>query len=346
MTKFKKAVFLTGAAARISQEVAMFDKLMESESIKLTISEKDTILGGFSSGSLNLAALNACFREFSPLDWKEYYQKQVLFPLKNEDVYTRNKKFPHIPIFDTTPLRITLNEFLKTTKMFMVRNLNFYSYVMTFVDRKGDDKKGNKKFETLWACSKDKLQENLNLSDLLMSSTAIPVAFPSQEIHCVEGETDFPIRKYYDGGTGGTFKRFEEYFGKLILENGQLDEMFIISPMREKSVDELNTVAKSIFINGEIDDDEGSLKNFLSKISMKTFMKFLVNLQEWGNEHFPVAKKIYVCIPEMPENFHILDFNNEEEQYNTVCDWVNENQDKLAIPLSDFIVSHEEYIKE
>ena len=57
--KLKTAVLLTGAAARISQEVAMLDQLRDKKG--LVLSQDETLLTGFSSGSLNLAAINACF---------------------------------------------------------------------------------------------------------------------------------------------------------------------------------------------------------------------------------------------------------------------------------------------
>jgi len=62
--KLTTAVLITGAAARISQEVAMFDKLRDPKfrgDKALKVSQGDTLLAGFSSGSLNLAAINACF---------------------------------------------------------------------------------------------------------------------------------------------------------------------------------------------------------------------------------------------------------------------------------------------
>ncbi len=61
--KLKTAVLLTGAAARISQEVAMLDKLMDPKGCGLKISQDDTLVAGFSSGSLNLAAINACLAQ-------------------------------------------------------------------------------------------------------------------------------------------------------------------------------------------------------------------------------------------------------------------------------------------
>jgi hypothetical protein len=111
-----KAVLLTGAAARISQEVAILDQLMDWKEppvngLPLTLSQDDTLLAGFSSGSLNLAAINACFSTGSSLDWDTYYKQTVLFPLRNKDVYKINWPL-QIPLLSTDPLRITLTNFL------------------------------------------------------------------------------------------------------------------------------------------------------------------------------------------------------------------------------------------
>ncbi len=331
---------LTGAAARISQEVALFDKLREPRYQNLTLSEDDTLLCGFSSGSLNLAAINACFRKKDPCSWDNYYKESVLFPLTSSQVFNA---FPilHLPIYSTHPLRDTLEDFLRNTQMTYTRDLLFQSYILTMADRTRDERSDQKKWETLWACSRNPMQENLYLADLLMSSTAIPVAFPSQEIYGKPGSTtDFPTRKFYDGGTGGTFARFEDYLGSLILQNGPLDELYIISPMREKSEEEIHLEFNHLFSGLEALEIK-QFKDFLSSISMKTFMKFLVALQQWGQQHFPMAKHCYVCIPEMESNFKILDFDNEKPQYQAVCKWVDQHPDRLAIPLDQFIKSHQ-----
>ena len=64
--KITTAILVTGAAARISQEVACIDKLIENKG--LVINEDNTMLAGFSSGSLNLLAMNACFRNDNPFE--------------------------------------------------------------------------------------------------------------------------------------------------------------------------------------------------------------------------------------------------------------------------------------
>lgn len=342
MTHLKKAILLTGAAARISQEVAIFDKLQERSVNPLSISEQDTVIAGFSSGSLNLMALNACFRDDKPLDWKSYYQEKILFTLNNKDVF-KNRKIPFIPLKDTTPLRKTLNRVLSDTNQQLVKDLSFESYILTMLKRKGKDKKHKNNKETLWACSKDALHEYLQLSDVLMSSTAIPVVFPSQKIHCTKGHnTDFPKKKYRDGGTRGTFVNFKKHLGKRVQEQGAFEELYVISPMRESSDEEIRNMENSV-LNDHHNFEKPKLKGFLSHISMKTFMKFLVKLNDWKYEGKAMAKHIYVCIPEMESNYPILDFDHEKEQYQTVCNWINKHPQNLAIPLQEFINDHKKY---
>ena len=125
--KLTNAVMVTGAAARISQEVACIDKLIQQG---LTLNEDSTMLAGFSSGSLNLLALNACFRNDNPISWEVDYKQNTLWTLTDEKVYTSNGV--HIPLFDTAPLRATLNTFLGKMGASTFGDLPFDSYVLTF----------------------------------------------------------------------------------------------------------------------------------------------------------------------------------------------------------------------
>ena len=86
--KLTNAVMVTGAAARISQEVACIDKLIQDG---LNINEDSTMLAGFSSGSLNLLALNACFRNDNPISWEVDYKQNTLWTLTDEKVYTKKR---------------------------------------------------------------------------------------------------------------------------------------------------------------------------------------------------------------------------------------------------------------
>ena len=322
----KTAVLLTGAAARISQEVALFDRLRKDSG--LTVKQDETLLAGFSSGSLNLAAINACFRATDPLDWETYYKQGLLFPLTNEEVY----KITRLPL-DTSPLRVTLQNFLDAMNCHRVGDLPFYSYILTFSYAAP--------WETLWACSRDDMQYYLNLTDMFMASTAIPLVFPSQEIHCEEGyNTDFPGGRYADGGTGGTFKRFGDYLGEYVSQNEPFKDIFIISPMRQTAKEEKDSI--SSFLH-EDDKSEGlidELNNIFETISMRGFVKFLKLLNKARYNGKPIAENIYVSIPFMTENYPIMNFDLQEEQYNAVDAWITDNPDRLAIPINDFLIEY------
>jgi patatin-like phospholipase/acyl hydrolase len=326
----KTAIFLTGAAARISQEVAMLDKLIEH--CGLSIKQDKTLLAGFSSGSLNLAAINGAFSNNPAFDWKTYYKEQVLFPLTNDQVY---KLFPSdhklFPLLDTSPLRATLNNFLAKMNATIEGDLPFNSYVLTLSYRR---------FSTQWAHSRNCIDKNLNLSDLFMASTAIPLLFPVQTIASTKPKwLQFPGGRFADGGTRGTFDGFEEELNQFFNENEALDDMYIISPMREKSATEGDDLGKEILDTVSDKFDLSKVKDFISNISLNTFLKFLEKLQTWNATNAKI-KNIYVSIPSMEKNFFILNFNKEEEQYNAVTAWVEDNKDRLAVPLQQYLSEH------
>ncbi|MCK9205481.1 MAG: hypothetical protein M0P66_00070 [Salinivirgaceae bacterium] len=323
----KTAVFLTGAAARISQEVALLDQLMAQKG--LTLSQDQTLLAGFSSGSLNLAAINACFSKGSKLGWDKYYKQSVLFPLRNSQVY----KVKLLP-FDTNPLRDTVTTFVKNMDCQWMGDLPFHSYILTF---------SWKEMETLWACSRDDNQKAINLVDMFMASTAIPVLFPSQEIHCQPGKTsNFPDGRFADGGTGGTFKQFEHYLGTYVAANGPFDKLYIISPMREKADKESRLMKAFLKAEHKGGIDFAKLDDHLGNISLNTFLKFCERLNNWSFNGKPMANEIYVSIPQMKRNFNILNFNRQQKQYETVGQWIKDHPEKLAIPIQEYLDEHKE----
>lgn len=311
------AILLTGAAARISQEVAMIDLLRHEKG--LLIDEDQTYLAGFSSGSLNLLAINACFRKNNPLSWDDYYKGDVLKNLTNDDVYIKT----HPVHWDTRPLRKTIGAFLKTMGVRKVSDLVFQSNVLVFcVD----------KLKTIWVDCKKKKHNNVCLCDLLMSSTAIPVIFPAQRINGIdELPTGLPDSSFKDGGTGGTFKRAKKNMRKFTRKNGAFSELFLISPMREangqNSIPCMYEAASNEFAD---------MKDFLGNISMGGFIRFLEKLNKANNKK-QIAEKIWVSIPELSKNFDILDFTGQIEKYEAVIDWGIKNPGKIAIELATYL---------
>ena len=325
----KNALFLTGAAARISQEVACVDQLIEKKG--LTFSEDDTVLAGFSSGSLNLLAINVCFRNTNPLSWDDFYKKEILWKLSNDKVYTKNDF--GIPIFNTSPLRKTLNSFLSSGDIKWMGNLDFESYVLTFSDRH---------LATEWAVNFGaKNQSALNASDLFMASTAIPVVFPNQEIEDNDSANrNFPNGHFSDGGTGGQFKNFEDHIGKYVLNNGPFETLHIVSPMREEGEAELKQLHEGLHGSSFKELEKEELGRLASYLSFSSFLKFLESIQEWEKENGPIANEVFVSIPRLDQNFGILDFDVEQQQYQSVVDWLNRNPEELAVPLNEFVAKH------
>jgi hypothetical protein len=234
--------------------------------------------------------------------------------------------------FDTSPLRKTIQKFLDNMHCQKVGDLAFYSYILTFSWRR---------LETLWACSQNANQFYINLTDMFMASTAIPVLFPSQKIRCEEGhQMDFPDGQFADGGTGGTFKRFEDYIGEYVSQNGPFDTLYVISPMRETAEKERKAIMDFLKENNKASADSIQINDQLENISMNTFLKFLKKMDEWNYNNQPMAKEMYVCIPEMAKNFSILNFDKQKEQYDAVTKWIAANPNKLAIPLKQFLNDH------
>lgn len=316
--KMTKCLMLTGAGARISQEVALVDLLIEKKGFQ--ISQDDTLLAGFSSGGLNLMAINGCFRNEDPKSWETFYKEGTLWPLKTSDVYTPNHG--KLPLYDTAPLRNTLNKFLADIGVNTMGDLPFNSFVLTYSERQ---------FATKWANNfLSKNNQTLNASDLFLSSASIPFVFGHQEI-ANEGEPrNFPKGKFNDGGTIGQFKRFGEHIGDYVLENGAFETLHIVSPMREAPAEpELSKMGHNHL-----------LKEFEANMLFKAFYKFLVAMQQWQESNGPLANTVQVSIPRMDHNFPMLKFGDQQAQYNRVIEWAEDNPEDFAVPLDEFIEKH------
>jgi len=321
----KNALLLTGAAARISQEVAILDKLIEYRGLELN--PESTLLAGFSSGALNIAAINACFRTNVPLNWDDYYKEEVLFKVKNKDVFQKIKFVP----LDTKPLRKTVDRFLSDAQQHLLGDLTFPSYILAFSYRR---------LRTLWAGSHKPGHQDILLSDLLMATTAIPIIFPDQTIGSDEGSLHkFTQGSFADGGTGGSFKQFEKHLRNYRKQNQILDQLFIISPMREVTHEDYqdlyNMMPSFEMLKLNIKDIK-LLRVFLGMISQNGFDTFIKRFYKW-NLKKPVAKKIWVCIPDLEKNYPIMNFDLQKEQYQAVCQWIDQNKESFAVPIETYM---------
>jgi hypothetical protein len=321
----KNAILLTGAAARISQEVALIDKLIELKGLELK--PDNTMLAGFSSGAINIAAINACFNNKSPLSWNNYFKNEVLFRVKTINVFTRNKFIP----VNTTPLRELLTDFLSKAQIRQLDDCPFDSYILAF---------SVWRLSTIWASNKYNRHNGINMVDLLMASSAIPIIFPDQNIGSYTKRTKRFLRdSFFDGGTGGSFKRFERHLRMYVKQNGSFEKLYIISPMREVSsedYEELNKLIPTSDIFRFNFKDLKILKLFLDMISQNGFDTFIKRFHKWILKN-KIADEYFVCIPSIDENYPLLNFDKQKKQYDAVCKWVDENPSKLAIPINEYV---------
>lgn len=320
----EQGILLTGAAARISQEVALLDGLGKQEGLK--IDHSTTYLAGFSSGSLNVAAINGCFGPEAKLNWDMDYKEGILFPLENSQVFKRGFKLP----WDTSPLRKTLEGFLDSehADLHTMKDLSFHSHILAY---------SSKNKTTCWADSLNSVNRNILLADLLMASTAIPILFPPQEIHAEPEPTGLPSGEYMDGGTRGIFDGFETVLKSLTQSQGPFDNLYIISPMR---YDESTEVELNQHLLPEIFDDKSleELKLTFGSISQAMFVRFLKKLKtfnEGSGTH--VADNVYVSIPSLSKNFPLLDFNQQKAQYSATMDWIDAHPSQLATSLDEYL---------
>lgn len=321
----KNALFLTGAAARISQEVAIIDKLIEKNG--LVIDAETTMLAGFSSGALNIGAINSCFRKEHPLSWDDYFKNEILFNIKTVDIYTRQKFIP----VNTKPLRQLLKNFLNNASIERIDDCTFDSYILAFSFRR---------LTTIWLSNVYNRNQSIDFTDLLMATSAIPFIFPDQTISNLDKrKAKFTRGRYVDGGTGGSFKRFEKHLKKYVRQHGQLGNIYIISPMREISSEdfsEMNKLVPSTDLFKLDIKDFKILKVFLDMISQNGFDTFIKKFHRWIKKN-NIAENIYVCIPQLENNFPLLNFDRQKSQYLAVCKWADENPDRLAIPIEEYV---------
>lgn len=342
----KNAILLTGAAARITQEVALLDKLVDK--FKLDINPDTTVLAGFSSGALNISGINGCFRKKNPVSWNEYFKKEVLFPIKTEEIYIKEKILP----LNNNPLRSKIEKYLNTIECSTFKNFEFETFILIF---------SILGLKTVWTHNLEAKYENASLLDLLMASSAIPIVFPEQEIknlekqlpELIQANIDKPIishvaekaiqsellTKYTDGGTAGSFKNFETEFGQYISQNGIFDKVFVISPMREISTKDWDTLNEFLPTHNLIDLDLKEfvlLKQFLGMISMNGFDRFVKQFQKWTKKN-KIANEIYISIPKLKDNFPMLNFDMQKEQYDAVTNWADKNPNEVAIPIDTYV---------
>jgi hypothetical protein len=79
-------------------------------------------------------------------------------------------------------------------------------------------------------------------------------------------------------------------------------------------------------------------------ISQNGFDTFIHRFFKWTRKQ-KITNEIFVCIASLEKNFPILNFTQQKEQYEAVCNWIEEHPDQLAVPLDTYVQNMDNKIK-
>jgi predicted acylesterase/phospholipase RssA len=306
------AFVFSGAASRIAQELVLMKSLVQGRAfgLRAQVPLVPSVVAGSSSGALSAVALNAILqaeglvrgrrgsREFS---WPQY--EKLVAGLKNSSVYEEGGILSRAmeivregAILDTRPLRRLLE---KQVHSIMGYHTMGDLPVKTFISLVERDSGTVHRL-----CSTT--DPDLPLVDVLMASTAIPVAFPCQEI-------TLPGRKKpvacIDGGIG-----VDGIPVDALREEG-CRRIFVVRPMKydpRKKWNKTPPLARFRIVATAIQSflylQEALLENALLRAAAYA------------------RSAAYSYVPELPYNVNPLDFESGREQLEATSRWAESEQ--------------------
>jgi predicted acylesterase/phospholipase RssA len=306
------AIAMTGAAARIVQEVALLEELQKTGWLR-----KPCFISGTSSGALNTVMLNAILaKKFS---WKRYHN--ILFNLKSEDVFTRDgNKLP----LNTDPLKKLLISTLQDSLGFdSLGSLPFPSSISITDIRVLP--LGTRTYRMSNIRINKESDPATNLVDVLMASTAIPVLFPPVRLQLT---ASLPTTTFIDGGVAEDHIPYQAVIQYEKYRGMGIDTLIIVSR-------KCDTASQ---LNSEMEMFGAKDKQLFEKIGVRVENMaregFLKQMKELQANYPELAEHTYVYIPDFEENFHILDFNQMKEQYEITTKWAKTHK---PVPLNEYL---------
>lgn len=306
------ALIITGAAARISQEVALLEELDRRGLLNNIV-----FISGVSSGALNSVVLNGILDK--KITWDEY--KDLLFKLKTSDIFIQNGK--KIPV-NTSPARAlytkiaeerlgfrTMGDLEHTTSITITR---FKNAGLKRIDYRICSLPINKESDT-----------SMGLVDIMMATSAFPVVFPPVKI---KNATTIPDGYFVDGGAGNdrvpyrALMEFEKYRGIGV------EKVYIVSRNCD-SMPDLSEELRGIGINdkGIFDKLGFSLDVLLTKELIKKLNQYTIEAPE-------LSKRTYIWIPDFKADFLLFNFDDLEKQYSLTKEWAEKHNPVL---LEDYL---------
>ncbi len=306
------AIIITGAAARIPQEAALLEELYYRGLMRNVV-----FISGVSSGALNAVILNGILS--GKMTWYDY--KDILFNLKNKDVFIQEGK--KIPV-NTEPVRQLMERVVEGKLGYhQIGDLPFMTEISIVQIKDLDLKKSVYRM-----CSRkinSETDTTLNLVDIMMASSAFPIAFPRVRIRNVK---TIPDADYIDGGVGDDHVPYHALLEYEKYKGVGVERVYIIS-RKSDSIPEVSEELKGLGINdkGVFDKMNISLDNILKKGIFK-------RLEAYADEAPELIPLSYVWIPDFQADFLLFNFEHMKLQYETTLQWAKKHD---PVPLADFL---------
>jgi len=298
----------SGAGGRLAQHAALMESLvmgLHPSSNKV----RPSYITGASSGSISAVALNAVLQTMDgkmdpPFTWDDY--KMLVFNLTAGQVYDDSyeglAKILTVNIFegyllDTTPLQNLLGPFFHAHGYVRLGDLYIPTCISLVNQSNGEDYR---------VCSTNPDHSNLDLLEVVMASTAIPMAFEPRTV------TGLGDTLWIDGGTG-----MDTAPAYPLLMNPNVTEIYIIcynSMLWSAGGNNLPFPLVDIAI----------LKNLVAVIEAMRVDFFMGVIDMAAQARIPS----YLYMANLNTTWSALDFDHEKQQYIAASEWAKENDPK------------------
>jgi predicted acylesterase/phospholipase RssA len=308
------AIIMTGAAARIPQQVALLEELYNRGLMKDVV-----FISGVSAGALNAVVLNGILS--GEMTWDEY--KNILFSLKNSDVFIpqEGKKLP----VDTEPIRNLL-------KRIVDDDLGYHTIgdlpIMTEISF-ASPRDHTLKRNVYRMCSRkinSETDTTLNLIDIMMASSAVPFAFPPVRISNVK---TIPDVEYIDGGVGSDYVPFKALLEFQAFRGERVNKVFIIS----RKIASLAEISEELNLLGV--ENKGRLDKVMPSFDYLIRRHMMNRLEAFAKEAPELIYSSFVWIPDFEQDYLMFNFSNLEEQYVITREWAANND---PVSLGDYLL--------
>lgn len=305
------AIIITGAAARITQELALLEALDNQGLL-----DNVRFISGVSSGAINTVMINSVLDDSNDFDWEDY--KDIVLNLEQSDILVNDNN--NLPV-NTQPLWRTFDRVFKDQLGFQtMQDLPFNSAVTAA------------KLDLQGLVSASNVPElstfDGDITEVIMASASFPVAFPSIKI----GDNIF-----VDGGLQENIPVSVALQFQLI-NNVPFERVYIVSYQKNRSMDWDRELSLLGVERTRKDLLEISLERAGFNTDQLSEAAFDKNLELLQQQYPEFASRTLVYVPKIDDlpYYGVFDFDKQtaRDSYDRVSEWALTNN---PLSLTDYL---------